>query len=476
MSDMRLWRRAASVRLDDRLIRGLRAGIAFVLGERPTEALPDRVRRVILNQDERSEILVCMMQATAIVFFASLYAITPKAFPAEVPFEPVPWTLAVYAMFTALRCWLAVRRRLGRWFLRLSVVVDIAVLMLTIWSFHLQYQAAAAIYLKAPTLMYVFILIALRALRLEAELVLLTGACAALGWLILVLYAYAADPAAVTHSFVAYTSSSAILIGAEMDKVISVLVVAVVLAIAASRARRLLVTAAREGQAASELSRYFAPEVASQIRTTETSVPGTGVLRPAAVLITDLRDFTAGTRSMSAEEMIAIIADYHALVVPVIQRHGGSVDKYLGDGVLASFGAVSQSSDYARSALAAALEIVAQSEAWYRSREAAGQPAFAVILALTSGEVLVGPIGHATRLEYTVMGEAVNIAAKLEKHTRVEAVRALATRETIELARAQGFRPQGRLVVRSTRTVIGLDVPVDVVVLDGQIVSVPTDA
>jgi len=69
------------------------------------------------------------------------------------------------------------------------VVVDIAVLMITIWSFHLRYRAPPALYLKAPTLMYVFILIALRTLRFEPGYVLLAGGCAAFCWLGLYLYA-----------------------------------------------------------------------------------------------------------------------------------------------------------------------------------------------------------------------------------------------------------------------------------------------
>jgi adenylate cyclase len=109
---------------------------------------------------------------------------------------------------------------------------------------------------------------------------------------------------------------------------------------------------------------------------------------------------------------------------------------------------------------------------WRRGRIAAGAPAFRVVVALTSGEVLVGPIGHATRLEYTVMGEAVNLAAKLEKHTRAEGVSALTTRDTLELAMRQGFRAERRLVIRSRRQIAGVDVPVDVVVLDGALAPV----
>ena len=82
----------------------------------------------------------------------------------------MPLALAVYALFTAARCALACAAPAADWFLALSVVADITLLMVTIWSFHLQYQAPPAIYLKAPTLMYAFILIALRTLRFEPRL------------------------------------------------------------------------------------------------------------------------------------------------------------------------------------------------------------------------------------------------------------------------------------------------------------------
>src|SRR5260370_5941189 len=129
-------------------------------------------------------------------------------------------------MFTAARIVLAYRGRLSRGFLTLSVVIDITVLMITIWSFHLQYGAPPALYLKAPTLMYVFILIALRTLRFEPRYVLIAGGCAAAGWLALFVYAAAGlggSAPTFTHNYVEYVTSYKILRGAEIDKILSIL-------------------------------------------------------------------------------------------------------------------------------------------------------------------------------------------------------------------------------------------------------------
>src|SRR3954452_24146874 len=234
----------AAVR-DARPVPALRT---FLLGP-AAQRLPERVEAAVRREQAQGEVIVTLIQALAIVLFGVLYTLTPKAFPPNVPFEPVPLALAVYALFTAARLALALRGRLREWFLALSVVADVALLMVTIWSFHLQYGAPPAIYLKAPTLLYVFILIALRTLRFEPGYVLLCGAAAALGWLLLVAYALLDDPRVmVTPDFAVYAMSYSVLVGAEVDKLVSIVVVTLILALALHRARGLLGRALREQQ------------------------------------------------------------------------------------------------------------------------------------------------------------------------------------------------------------------------------------
>lgn len=428
--------------------------------------LPERVRRDIALQEGQSEVLVCWVQYAAVATFGVLYWLAPKAFPPDVPFEPVPWVLAAYAVFTGLRLRLALRRRLTPWFLSLSVVVDIFVLMLAIWSFHLQYQAPPGIYAKAPTFMYAFILIALRALRFDARYVLLAGLATAAGWAVLVGFALLDPRTRITHDYRTYMTSYDILLGAEFDKIVSVMMVTAIIAVALRRARVLLVSAVREEQAASELSRFVAPEVASHIRTADMGIlPGRGVVREGAVLFADLRGFTPLSTRLSPDETMALLGEWQGLLVPILQRHGGSIDKYLGDGIMASFGAASASASPAADALRAIEEILGRGEAWRAERMAAGRPAPAIGLAVATGPMLFGAVGHGDRLEYTVIGEPVNFAAKLEKHTKQEHVRALCPVATLELAMAQGYGPGGRSEVRLGRRIEGVAEPVDLVVL-----------
>jgi adenylate cyclase len=440
----------------------------LVLGPPLPERIPARVIEAIRREQDSSEILVSLVQVAAIVTFALLYSLSPKAFPPSVPFEPVPIALAVYGVFTLLRLAVATRRRLGPVFLAVSMILDITLLMVTIWSFYLQYQAPPAIYLKAPTLMYVFILISLRALRFEPWLVILGGATAIVGWLVLVAYAVAFDPGTMklTHNYAVYVTSYSILLGAEFDKVISIGMVTAILAVALLRARKLLVRAVAEHQASADLSRFFAPEVASRIRATEGMLlPGYAEQREAAILFVDMRGFTTLTSRLQAKDVMSLLADYQDRVLDVVHRHGGSIDKFLGDGVLASFGATLPSPTYAADAMRAVEDLVEAGAQWRARREADGLPAPPLNGALACGAVMFGTVGNKARLEYTVIGEPVNFAAKLEKHCKIEGALAIATGETLDLATAQGFAPRAAWEHRATRRIDGVSQPLDLLVL-----------
>lgn len=429
--------------------------------------LPPRVEAAVRGEQARGEVLVSLIQGAAIIGFAVLYVLSPKAFPPGVPFEPVPWALAAYALFTGLRLLLALRRRLPAWFLSLSVVVDVLVLMVTIWSFHLQYAEPPAIYFKAPTLMYVFILIALRTLRFEPGYVILCGATAALGWLALIAYALVADEAVMrTRSFATYAMSHSVLLGAELDKLVSILAVTLVLALALHRARALLGRAVREGQAAADLARFFAPEVAGRIRDAELDLrPGQADLRDAAVLMVDLRGFTPLAARLSPAEVMALLSEYQARMVRAIRGHGGSVDKFLGDGILASFGAARESETYAADACRALEAVAAAADTWALNRRGRDLEPLGVAAALATGPVMFGTVGDAQRLEYTVIGEPVNLAAKLEKHAKAEGAAALLPAASLALAKAQGFRPGLAWETRTARPVAGVPEPLDLAVL-----------
>ena len=434
----------------------------------PLATLPARVVRAIDAQRDRGEVLTSWVQAAIVAVLALLYLVAPSTSPADAVFQPVPWALGVYAAFTALRLRLALSRRLTPALRVLSVFVDIGVLMLTIWSFHIQYGQPAAFYLKAPTFTYVFIFIALRSVSFSPGYVVLAGGVAAAGWLAMVGYALAAPGgmALVTRDYITYMTSARVLIGGEIDKVVSILFVTALLAVAAARARTLLERAVAEQASASQLARFFAPEVAERlISADELLRPGDGESREAAAMFIDLRGFTTLASKLEPRALIALLGEYQKVAVPVIQRHNGSVVTYLGDGIMVTFGAMRPNESYAADALRCAAELVERLEEWGAERGGRGEPAPGVGIGVDAGTVTCGTIGDEGRLEYAVIGDAVNRAAKLQNHTKVEKVRALASAAVLATARSQGYEPAREPEARTGCSVGGIVAPVDIAVI-----------
>ena len=421
--------------------------------------LPARVARAIEAQRDRGEILTSWVQAGLLVVFAMLYFLAPSTSPLPVLERPAPWALAFYAAFTAVRLVLAHGRRIGPWMRAASVIVDMTLLTVTIWGFHLEYGQPAAFYLKAPTFTYFFIFVALRALSFSPGHVLLAGGTAALGWLVLLGYALA-EPGAidlVTRNYVEYMTSAKILVGGEIDKVISLLLVSALLAIAAGRARQLLERAVAEQAASSQLARFFSPDVAERlIQADELLRPGEGESREAAVMFIDLRGFTRLASTLDARSLIGLLGEYQHIAVPVIQKHHGSITTYLGDGIMVTFGATRPSDAYAADALRCAEALLEALSAWKGPDVGIG---------IEAGAVICGAIGEEGRLEYAVIGDPVNRAAKLQNHTKAEGVRALASRFARDRAVQQGYVASRMQELRPAREVNGVSAPVDIVVL-----------
>lgn len=437
-----------------------------VLGPRPDRMPPPRVVAAIERLQQSSEVLIGWVQLALAATFAVLYNLAPPALMhANMMLSPVPLALAIYATFSLGRLVLAYHGALPRWILALSVIADMALLLGLIWSFHRQYGQPPAFYLKAPTLLYVFIFIALRALRFEVGYVLLAGFTAAAGWIAMLSYAVMHSPdVVITRSYVAYITTNAILQPAEFDKVLSIVLVTLILALAIARARRLMTKAIVDGAAADDLSRFFDPAVARSIAETEALIaPGQGRAVAATVLHCDIRGFTALAASMTPAALLALLAEYQSRVVACIAAGHGSVDKFLGDGVLASFGAARPSERHAAEAVRAALAIVEACTAWGRERAAAGLAPLRIGVTVAAGTVVFGAVGDASRLEITVIGEPVNLAAKLDKQCKVEGAALLLPLATYALALDQGLEPRETAEILPARQVDGLPAPLDLV-------------
>jgi len=433
-----------------------------------TAGLPKRVADLVREKDRESEHLLILVQLILVGTLAALYLIAPRPADAMGGFAaPVPLALVTYVCLTLFRGLRVRKAPLTGSGVALSIVADMMLLFGVIWLFHITYGQPPAFSLKAPTFIYVFVFIAIRALRFDFRYVLITGIAAAVGWMIVTLAAVRlSDDGAITRSFTDYLLSNRILIGAEFEKIFAVLAVTVIVALSTYRAERTLVAAVREETANRELGRFFSHGVAEQIASADQAVKaGVATECDAAILFLDIRGFTSFSMSVPPSEVVALLTQFHARMVPIVRAHNGVVDKFLGDGVMLTFGAVKSSDRAAADALRALEAIISEAARWHDELRASGfSMPLTVNAAAAAGRVVFAAIGDEDRLEYTVIGEAVNLAAKLEKHNKVEASLALVPWDMYERAVSQGYVAGNTPVRKQSAAVAGTTVPVDLAI------------
>lgn len=159
---------------------------------------------------------------------------------------------------------------------------------------------------------------------------------------------------------------------------------------------------------------FVTPEVADYLLSTPRRTWSRGVKRDVTVLFADVRSFTPFASRHAADAVVEALNSVFSRIAGPIHRHGGILNKFMGDGIMAVFGAPLDVPDHACAAVAAALEIQAEVGALSQERKGKGLDALEVGIGITSGEAAAGCVGTESRTEYTVIGPTVNLAARLE--------------------------------------------------------------
>ena len=199
---------------------------------------------------------------------------------------------------------------------------------------------------------------------------------------------------------------------------------------------------------------YVDRDVAEHILREGTSLAGEEIELTALFL--DIRNFTGFAERSPAPEVVATLNRLFERIVPIIHAHGGHVDKYVGDGLLAVFGAPRRQPDHADQALGAACEIAAAVKDEFGTELCVG-------IGLNSGTVVAGNVGGAGRLEFSVIGDAVNVAARVESATRQTGDIVLVSENTRRLLRQDRTRldPRPHVPLKGKSEEIALYAPAD---------------
>jgi adenylate cyclase len=175
-------------------------------------------------------------------------------------------------------------------------------------------------------------------------------------------------------------------------------------------------------------------------------------------MFVDVVGFTSLSERLGAEGTIALLRELHGRLEQTVFEHGGTLDKFLGDGVMATFGTPHPGERDAAQALEAALAVVQLAEDWNQVRASMKQDPVTLSVGVHFGEVVLGDVGSAWRLEYAVIGDTVNVASRLEELSRVLGASVVVSRELLDAA---GFTPSG-MIESGPQDLRGRKAPVEV--------------
>lgn len=310
-----------------------------------------------------------------------------------------------YLAVTLLSLVVSVRRPGAGWRQPLFVFLDAVAILLMLFMHALQGPLDHGHALTPAGLVVTFILLINAAMTSDAKLVARFSGIVFVGWVAIIGFAIASSGLGVMEA----------LLDTDVQRELGLALSFGVTALAVVVMVREKVDSTTQAEIArrrgSNLARFFSPTVVEQL------ADGDDLRlerRKIAVMFVDLRGFTSFAESASPEQLRHMLSEFRDIVSGIVVKHGGAVDKYLGDGVMAVFGHPAPRDDDADRALACGVELVAALDAWRNHEEAAGRPALKAGIGLHAGTAMAGVLEAGCHSEYTVLGDVVNVAQRLQ--------------------------------------------------------------
>jgi len=351
-------------------------------------------------------------------------------------------------------------RRWGRpvFWAGVFTVLEVALLVVVVLApFTFPEDWPPQMQLRLVTAFYLFIYVAGTVLSYSPSLVVWTGVLTAVAWgvghqvmlrlpgTVTVRGPLIDTPGlSPTGSLAMYLDPRFVSTAAWRTQTVLLLLLTLILAAAVIRSRNLLRRQVADHLARANLARYFSPNVVDVLATGGPT--GTAARHQrVAVLFADVRGFTRISESIGAVGTMAFLQGFHERVTHVIFQHGGTLEKYIGDAVMATFGTPMSGPDDASRALRCAVTLAAETSRWSAERVADGEVPVEIGIGAHYGDAVVGSIGDGQRLDYLVIGDTVNVTSRLERLTREMDAQIVVTDELVTQVRAEGTAADGLL-------------------------------
>lgn len=217
----------------------------------------------------------------------------------------------------------------------------------------------------------------------------------------------------------------------RIQEVLVFCIVAGILAMNGWRGTRLLVLQAEAARGRTNLARHFPPNIVENLASSDQPLAEVRE-QPVAVLFADIVGFTKMAEEETPERIVAVLREFHSRMEACVFENGGTLDKFLGDGLMATFGTPETTVEDAKNAVRCSQSMRNKMRDWNYERQKDGKPPIRLSVGIHYGNVVMGDIGSERRLEYAVLGDVVNVASRLEALTRPQKAFAVISDEVVD--------------------------------------------
>lgn len=373
----------------------------------------------------------------------------------------VPWPGPVYLYLVLIvfallgwGAWLVERSAKGKpWYQYAFVTADFALMafILIYPNPLLPLDYPPQFVLRFGNFIFFFVLLAGLTYAYRPRLVLWGGVSAAISWAIGIVWVLRlpetvwipSDDLSLDAAPNAFTSPTYVDVGVRVQEVVVLLIVSGLLALAVKRSRTVAIRRANLAREKANLARYF-PDKTAQLLAGKTNPFSTPREHDCAVVFADLVAFTSWSQQHTPAQTIELLRDVHGILAQVIFRNNGTLDKYISDGLVATFGTPEPTENDASRALIAAIEMADAFETWQQLRVNSSRDELKLAIGVHYGPVVIGDIGSEERLEFAVLGDTVNMANRLEAATREIGCRCVVSGDLVEAAEAENMAEVAR--------------------------------
>ncbi|MEP4034953.1 adenylate/guanylate cyclase domain-containing protein [Pseudophaeobacter sp.] len=386
--------------------------------------------RLLHQAEVKVERIVAVLRIGVALCLLGAFLFLVQGEGADQPYLRVQWllafmTLVFYFLLGGLSYWLATSGQFRRWMVWPAVTLDCVFMLVNTWAGLSNTGLPGELTFLLPPTWLVPVILGFAVLRFNPYLQAYCVALVVGGLACLTFW----QPEEVTP-FIAARAEIMVMQPPNMVRVIMIAMGGLVLVVAAYRTRKLLHSSIEDARARANLTRYLPAQMADRLAAGELSELRQGRQQEMLVMFVDIRGFTNWSEGRAPEEVGAYISEFRRRVQRAVSANDGMIDKFIGDAAMILF----EGESAARRGLGCVDDLLAELKDWSGERQAAGRNPVRVGIGLHLGEVFSGVVGDAQRLEYSVFGDTVNTAARLEELTKAAGHDVIASAAVLQAA------------------------------------------